>query len=298
MPFRLLVLLSLLFSLPAAAGPEAWSCRPDGGVHSVKTILAGVPAIVRIPAAIARPPILLWHGFGPPASEAALEAALPLDGVPALKIYLGLPLFGDRAPKDGEMTLADRQTTDYGLLLFRPAVMGAVEELPAVLVSLREHGCLHAGEPIGLFGFSASGAAVLAALAEHRVPVAAAVLVNPAIGLSGGVAALERALKRPYGWTPESRDLVKRSDAIGRAAAITEGNPPPALLTIAGTADSVVSADDARDLDRALRPFYRATRQEERLKLAEIAGLGHDWTAPSAREGLNELITDWFERYR
>ncbi len=45
-------------------------------------------------------PIVLWHGFGPPASEQALMEALPLDEVPAVKVYLGLPMFGSRAPAE------------------------------------------------------------------------------------------------------------------------------------------------------------------------------------------------------
>src|SRR5690606_22117758 len=62
--------------------------------------LAGVPAIIRVPDRIAAPPIVLWHGFGPPASEEALMDLLPMDEVPAVKVYLGLPLFGKRAPAD------------------------------------------------------------------------------------------------------------------------------------------------------------------------------------------------------
>jgi hypothetical protein len=68
------------------------------GVVHVRATLAGVPAIVRVPPSITKPPVILWHGFGPPASESALMEALPLDEVPAVKVYLGLPLFGARTP--------------------------------------------------------------------------------------------------------------------------------------------------------------------------------------------------------
>src|SRR5262249_32918078 len=71
------------------------------GLQVVSTEPAGVPAILRIPARTQKPPIVLWHGFGPPASEQALLQALPLDDVPAAKVYLGLPLFGKRAPAGG-----------------------------------------------------------------------------------------------------------------------------------------------------------------------------------------------------
>ena len=77
---------------------------------TVATSLNGVPALVRIPRRIERAPIILWHGFGPPASERALMEALPLDDVAAIKVYTGLPLFGQRAPEGGMQELARRQS--------------------------------------------------------------------------------------------------------------------------------------------------------------------------------------------
>ena len=82
----------------ATQGPSAAVRASCSGERIVSTVLAGVPAILRIPAQAQKPPIVLWHGFGPPASEQALMQALPLDEVPAVKVYLGLPLFGKRAP--------------------------------------------------------------------------------------------------------------------------------------------------------------------------------------------------------
>jgi hypothetical protein len=84
----------------------------DAACPKGSTTLAGVPAIVNVPEQVTKPPILLWHGFGPPASESELRRALPLDEVPAIKVYLGLPLFGARAPKAGEKSLAERQHED------------------------------------------------------------------------------------------------------------------------------------------------------------------------------------------
>src|SRR5262245_48723545 len=65
-------------NIPAGSG---------GSVVVVSERLAGVPAVLRIPRKVTRPPIVLWHGFGPPASEQALMDALPLDDVPAVKVY-------------------------------------------------------------------------------------------------------------------------------------------------------------------------------------------------------------------
>src|SRR5579859_3406137 len=81
---------------PLCAGPS-----PVGYPVVTRTTLAGVPAILRIPEHIRKPPIILWHGFGPPASEETMMDALPLDEVDAVKVYLGLPLFGARALAGG-----------------------------------------------------------------------------------------------------------------------------------------------------------------------------------------------------
>lgn len=106
---RLVSVLSALLLLwtPAWAGlpaePSQRLCGAEsstGAVRVIATSLAGVPARIRMPARMYAPPVVLWHGFGPPAGEAALEALLPLDEVPAIKVYLGLPLSGARAPAD------------------------------------------------------------------------------------------------------------------------------------------------------------------------------------------------------
>ena len=161
---------SLRIARPHIQSPRA-ACAAGGeevgDVVTVQTTLAGVPAILRVPKMITKAPVVLWHGFGAPASEAELMQALPLDDVAAVKVYLGLPLFGSRAPPGGSDTLAQRQVTDYASLIFEPVVMGAAKELPAVLDALRSRRCLRPNDRIGLFGFSAGGAAVLFALAER-----------------------------------------------------------------------------------------------------------------------------------
>ena len=89
---------------------ESFRCAPfqrtGDAVVTVDTMLAGVPAILRVPRHISRPQIVLWHGFGAPASERALMEALPLDDVPAVKVYPGLPLFGARVSAGGNKELA------------------------------------------------------------------------------------------------------------------------------------------------------------------------------------------------
>ncbi|HEX7112286.1 MAG TPA: prolyl oligopeptidase family serine peptidase [Mizugakiibacter sp.] len=284
----------------AGAAFRCEQARPAGsGMATVETTLAGVPAILRVPVRVTQPPILLWHGFGPPASERALMEALPLDEVPAVKVYLGLPLFGTRAPAGGTEELVRRQTQDVALLVFKPAVAGAADELPAVVDALAARGCVRPGDKIDLFGFSAGGAAALLALAEHKVEVASAVVLNTSIGLTDSVHAWERAMKRSYAWTPEARALAARADALHRAADIARGDPPPALLIVQGGGDAVLGTQSSTALRDALTPYYRRERSEDRLRLIDVAGMTHDWTGDArAVAELRQTIAAWYRRYR
>ncbi len=277
MRLALFAMICLFMPAVAAASAPAGSeqtCAPAtaGEPRVFATELAGVPARIRVPARIAAPPIVLWHGFGPPAGEEALMSLLPLDEVPAVKVYLGLPMFGARAPADpGEV--ARRQAEDLATGVFEPVVMGAAHELPRVLDALRRKGCLQRGQAIGLFGFSAGGAATLYALAEREVPVQAAVVLSASTGLSASVAAYERALGKTFAWTPRARALARRSDAVVRAADIAAGTPPPALLIVHGAQDTMLDDKGVHALHRALVPHYAAA--PDRLQLSIVEDLPH-----------------------
>jgi pimeloyl-ACP methyl ester carboxylesterase len=280
---------------------EHFSCATNGAaaadVVTVRTTLAGVPATLRLPKAIRKPPIVLWHGLGPPASESELMKALPLDDVPSIKVYLGLPLSGARAPSDGAESLAHRQAEDYASRLFEPVVVGAAKELPAVLKALRDKKCLGRTDAIGLFGFSAGGAAALVALTEPGVPVRAAITVNAPTGLSAAIDAMERSTKRQYVWTESARQLAERSNSIRRAAQIASGDPPLALLLFHGADDTIVAPTGAMSLRDALQPYYRRAGNDERLKLVIAPGVSHNWTEPRPLEELRASVADWFNRY-
>jgi predicted esterase len=294
-------LASVCLGMALAANAESHSdfnCAATRGTPTVvATKLGATPALVRIPSEITQSPIVLWHGFGPPASEQALMEALPLDDVPAVKVYLGLPMFGSRAPEGGAKELARRQQEDLATLVFEPAVMGAAKELSAVVRALEERGCLKRGERIGLFGFSAGGAAVLYALAERDVRIGPAVTLNASTGLSASVHAYERATKGSYTWTDEARRLAQRSDAAGRAKDIAKGHPPPALLIIHGNDDAMLTPEVASTLHQALVPWYHEALAAQRLQLLLVPGLAHGWTSPGSVEALRSSIAAWFHRY-
>jgi hypothetical protein len=75
---------------------------------------AGVPFVALPPAGGRRasaPVVVAWHLLDPPRTEAAFAAAVPLRGLDAWRIYLGLPLSGSRMPPGGDeelMRLATR----------------------------------------------------------------------------------------------------------------------------------------------------------------------------------------------
>jgi pimeloyl-ACP methyl ester carboxylesterase len=288
--------LCFLSFASVAAGNSAL-CQASAAREAVstsRTTLAGVPAVLRIPREIKQPPIILWHGFGPPDSEDALMTALPLDEVPAVKVYLGLPLFGARTPADEAESIAKRQAEDYATRLFEPAVLGAAKELPAVVKALEQNRCIEGNDKVALFGFSAGGAAVLYTLAERNVKVRSAVTVNAPTGLRAGIEALERVTKRPYAWTPASRRIADISDAVARADEIARANPPPALLLFHGADDTVITPDGAVKLEAALRPLYKRANAEDRLELTLAPGVAHDWTRPQTLAELRKALAEWF----
>ena len=282
-----------LLSAVTRAQSDDFSCTDLPAV--VTTTLGATPALVRVPSRVTKPPIILWHGFGPPDSERALMNALPLDDVPAVKVYLGLPMFGAPALPDGE--LARRQKEDLGALVFEPVVMGGANELPSVVRALEQRGCMRSGAAIGLFGFSAGGAAVLYALAEADVRIGAAVTLNASTGLSASVDAYERVTKESYQWSDATRRLAQRSDAVSRAKEIAAGDPPPALLIVHGAEDAMLTPSVAITLHEALQPRYAEAKASGRLQLDVMPGLAHAWIDTGNVETLRSSIAAWFHTH-
>ena len=282
----------------AASGSDEFACTglpsPVDGISTLVTSLNGVPAILRAPKLVSRPPIVLWHGFGPPASEADLMKALPLDEVPSVKVYLGLPLFGARAPTASEESLAQRQAEDYGSRIFEPVVLGAAHELPAVVAALRQMKCLGDEDRISLFGFSAGGAAVLSTLIESQVPVRSVVVINAPIGLNASIEAVESATRHPYVWTRRTRDLALRTDAVRHATEIASSNPLPMLLLINGADDALVPPSGSMLLFHALEPLYHEKGGDGRLATLLLPGVTHDWTGPPGLTDVRAKVASWF----
>jgi predicted esterase len=284
----------------AADAPEAdhGICTHDElGDRVVTTELAGVPAIVHIPDKVFGPPIFLWHGFGPPASEQALMQMFPLDDVPAIKVYVGMPLFGKRSLAGGTDELVRRQREDVGLQVFKPVVVGAADELPRVVEALERQSCMRGGDRIGLFGFSAGGAAALLSLVERKVPIGATVLLNPSTGLTASTQAYEQATGLSYAWTAESRALAKRTDAVEHVAEIAARNLPPAILIIRGAKDEVVSRTSLDQLQKALNTRYAQVHHSDQFRYVVLDDLAHNLNAGTSNDELHRHISAWFNRH-
>jgi len=176
-------------------------------------------------------------------------------------------------------------------------VVAAADELPAVVRELERQGCMRAGDRIGLLGFSAGGAAALLDLADRRVPIGTAILLNPSTGLSASVQAFEHATHRSYQWTPRSRALAARTDAVQRAADIAHGAPPPAILLIAWSEDDIIAHASLVELEKTLTPFYAKAGAVERFQHLTVQGLAHNLSDSRPEDQWSRRVSGWFNRY-
>jgi pimeloyl-ACP methyl ester carboxylesterase len=283
--------------MPAVRVAAQSSCGGEAlgsdNVTVEETTLRGVPAIVRTPAVITQPPVLLLHGFGSPASPVDLMRALPLDDVPAPKVYLWLPLFGPRAGPGGKDELVRRQMKDFVSLLFEPAVIGAANELPGIVDELRQRRCYGKVDEVSLFGFSAGGSAVLYALIHKGIRVHAAVILNTPPNLDSTLSALKHATGSEYRWSIASRRTADSADAISHARDIAAGNQPPPLLVLQGADDSVIGPSSAMTLEQALRPHYQHDH-DERLQVVVFPGVSHEWIDSAAVDAIRKRASTWF----
>lgn len=209
----------------------------------------GVPFLA-LPPPVPRPsaPVVVgWHLMDPPRTEAAFAAALPLRGLNAWRVYLGLPMCGARLPAGGVEELMRLGYQDAVLNLQGPIATQAAQEFPAAFDELRDQLGLGAG-PLGLLGGS-MGAAVAQLVLVETAPAAgltvhAAVLVSPLTRLRPAVDALGRRFGVQYPWGPESLVVAHRLDFAARAGEFASAGQPAVRL--------VVGEDD--DVEGFLRP--------------------------------------------
>ena len=234
---------------------------------------AGVPYLALPPANDVEAPalVVVLHMMDPPRSEAAMAAALPLSGVPAWRAYLGLPMFGERAPAGGQEEFFRLLSEDALMNVLAPVVEGAAVELPAAVEALRDQ--LGTGSrPVALVGGSAGAAAVLLALAQTDVPAATLAVVNPVVRITAVVEQGERQFGMTYPWDAEREARAGQLDLVRRGDEIAKRDPQPPILIVQGEDDDAAIVSGAGELHGLLRASYRAP---DAVRLDRVPGLGH-----------------------
>lgn len=255
-------------------------------------VAAGVPYVLRAPAdrRPEAPVVLGWHLMDAPRTEAAFAAALPLEGLDAWRVYLGLPLCGSRSP--GEEEVMRRAFAEPVLQVHDPVNAQAVAELPGVWAALRAAHGLGDG-PVGVLGGSA-GAGVAGAVAlSGALPVRAAVLVSPLVQLRPAVAYLGRLFGRPYEWTTASDAVAERMDLVARAG---ELGSLPVRLVVGEEDDVEAFRHPAQALAAALPVGDVVTVPGMGHALAEEPGVEAAPQTPHAGE-VDAHAVAWFRQH-
>ncbi|TQM14930.1 alpha/beta hydrolase family protein [Pseudonocardia kunmingensis] len=260
---------------------------------------AGVPFLV-VPPRVERadaPVVVAWHLMDPPRTEAAFAAALPLAGLDAWRVYLGLPLHGARFPEGGVEELMRRGYEDAVLNLYGPVSAQAADEFGPAFAELRERFGLRGG-PVGLLGGSLGAAVAQLVLASRAVEVAAAVLVSPVSRLESVVAAVGRLFGVEYPWSEPSLEVARRLDFVARAAEVAAC---PATLLVVGAED-----DEEGFRQPAARLRDALVQRSVTTDLVVVPGMGHALAEepgiepapqlPAAAE-VDRLAVDWFTRH-
>ena len=231
------------------------------------------------------PLIVVWHMLDAPRTDAAMAAALPLDGLNAWRIYLGLPMTGSRTPEGGWEPLFE----DVVLKIYDPITKQAAQEFPAALAELRQK---FGDGPLYFVGGSLGAAVAIEALASG-VPVEAAVLISPVVQLSNVVAAGERAFGMPYQWGEESTAVAQRLDFLARAKEIDV----PVLIVTGEDDDKEGFLDPAEKLGQTLPAGTACAGDRPRTGhgLAEEPGMEPAPQTPHAVH-VDGIVTEWLGR--
>jgi dienelactone hydrolase len=269
-------------------------------VETAAVHIRGVPAIVRSPSRIKRPPIILWHGFGPPANARALAEALPLDAIQGDKIYLELPLFGERSLPGGTAELIARQNRDYLTQVLAPVVVGARADLTTVIGELRRRGCLANNGRVTLIGFSAGGLAALSAMtsAQASRDIQSVVALDAPTSAETAVRLYELASGRPYSWSVASDSAAHSLDI---SALLRQQSRPatllPSVFLLQGAEDAAPLVEGAREFKRTIKPLYRAERDPSDFEVRILPNIGHAWSTGAQRSMVEAVVTEWLERH-
>jgi len=272
-------------------------------METITGTAAGVPFTALPPATSEGPAplIVTWHMLDAPRTDAAFAAALPMTGVPAWRVHLGMPMCGARMV-DGRLdAVIDLARQDPLMAFLAPIARQAAEEFPAALLALREQLPVD-DEPIGVVGGSLGGTVALEVLTAGRTPIRAAALVNPAVRIRSVVDLVGPQMTgsgQPYPWTAEADGTADELDFVARAA---EVRAQPPLLLVSGERDHPALRTDAAALVDALRRRYA---HPDDVELTTVPDLGHPLADEPGLEPapqrpvtkvVDEILTQWFLR--
>jgi dienelactone hydrolase len=270
-------------------------------METITGTAAGVPFTALPPTGSGQGPaplIVTWHMLDAPRTDAAFAAALPMAGLPAWRVHLGMPMCGARMV-DGRLDAAIELAREDALLAFlAPFTRQAADEFPAALSALRDQLPVDDG-PVGVLGASLGGAVALQVLTAGKTPIRAVALVNPAVRIRSVVGLVEGLAGHPYEWTAQAQRTADELDFVARVADIP-AQPP--LLLVSGERDHPELRTDAAALVDALRGRYAQPDEVELVTVPELAhplaeepGLEPAPQLPTAR-AVDEILTRWFVR--
>lgn len=250
-------------------------------MSAVTGVAAGVPFFAVAPRTPGTGAVVVaWHPMDAPCTEAAFAAALPLAGLDAWRIYLGLPMYGSRLPAGGMDALMRLGFEDAVLRLQGPIITQAAAEFPAAYAELCER--LSLGRPaVGLLGGSGGSAVAQLVLTETApaaaIPVAAAVLYSPIGELRAAVDATARHFGIAYAWGPESSAVADRMDFVARADDFLRAGQPAVRLIVGAADDEAGFHEPAGRLRAALSERYA---DPTRVDLVVVPGMAHSVAEP------------------
>jgi hypothetical protein len=231
---------------------------------------AGVPFVAQPPPGGPRrdaPVVVAWHLMDPPRSEAAFAAAVPVDGVDAWRVHLGLPMTGARLLPGGWDEIYRVASEDAVRNMYWPVARAAADEFGPAWASLRGQLGIDAVQPAGVMGGSAGAGVAQLALAEHLTDVSTAVLISPFIRLRAAVDAVGRRFGSSYPWDKETEAIARRLDFVVRTPEIVERHPRLKVLVIVGEDDDRAGfLEPAAELEAA---------SPDRVTVVTITGMGH-----------------------
>jgi pimeloyl-ACP methyl ester carboxylesterase len=265
---------------------------------------AGVPFTALPPTGATDGPaplIVTWHMLDAPRTDAAFAAALPMTGVPAWRVHLGMPMCGARMVDGRVDAIIELARKDALMAYLAPFVHQAADEFPAALAALRDQLPVD-DTPIGVLGGSLGGAVALEVLTTLQAPIKAVALVNPAVRIRSVVdlvGPLMTGSGQAYPWTAESHKTADELDFVARAADVTAQLP---LLLVSGELDHPALQTDAAALVDALRERYAHPDEVELITVPDLAhpladepGLEPAPQLPTTKV-VDEILTQWFLR--